>query len=72
MESIIETLWNKGPEFATEQKTNHFRSEYGRKIKKNHERIKQPTKASIEKREDCAFTWNWWIVCRLGLSEDTY
>lgn len=42
MESIIETLWNKGPEFATEQKPN--------------EQMKQPTKASIEKREDYAFT----------------
>lgn len=72
MESIIETLCNKGQECASEQKTNHFKSEYGRKIKKIHKQMKQPTKASTEKRENFAFTWNSWIgVCKPGLPEDT-
>lgn len=34
--------------------------------------MNQPTKASAEKKEDCAFTWNSWIdVCKLGLPKAT-
>lgn len=49
MESITETLWNKGPECATEPKTNHFKN-MGEKQKKNPQ-MDETTHKSIHREE---------------------
>lgn len=47
-------------------------SKNGRKKPPKYERMKQPTKACTEKREDCVFTWNSRIgICKVGLPRDT-